>query len=133
MLRITVAAALCASLAGCTLGPSAARHPLGRYAGGAEATLRTAGSRVAGELLEVQDTALLVLRDGQHVTLVPYRLIRDGRIRFAGGSLRNGGTPDLALRQRLRRFSRFPQGLGPELLQRLLTIYGQPAVDVIGG
>jgi hypothetical protein len=133
MLRSIVAAAVCASLAACTLGPSAARHPLGRYAGGAEATLRTAGTRVSGELLEVQDTALLVLRDGERLTLVPYRLIRDGRVRFAAGSLRNGGTPDVALRQRLRRFSRFPQGVGMPLLQQLLTIYGQPAVDVIGG
>ncbi|MFN2565624.1 MAG: hypothetical protein ABR499_11565, partial [Gemmatimonadaceae bacterium] len=64
------------ALAGCVIrfGPHAGRYDPAARASGTAATVSTATLQVAGELLEVRDTGLVVLT-GTHVTLVPNRLI----------------------------------------------------------
>jgi hypothetical protein len=96
----------------------------------AELRLRAAGKRgtVLGEVLEVQDTALLVLR-ANRVVLVPLRVIQTGRFRDRGVLIENGGIARGAL-SRLRLVSRFPAGLTPEIRTRLLAAYGQTEPDL---
>jgi len=86
------------------------------------------GGRAQGELLAVQDTALLVLaRDT--VTLVPYRALEAGEFSQVGELRATPPTPDFA--RRLQLVSRFPQGLTPDMLARLLAAHRQAALKVV--
>jgi hypothetical protein len=87
------------------------------------ATRRT--PRLAGELLEVRDTAILVLAEGA-VQLAPFASIRIVRFRGRGSlDFGNGKTPPARDRDTMRQLARFPAGLAPELLQTLLQATGQ--------
>lgn len=85
------------------------------------------GGTGEGELLAVQDTALVVLAQDT-VTLVPYRVLQAGRFAQVGELTELPPTHDFA--GKLRLVSRYPQGLTPEMLARLLAAYGQPALKV---
>ena len=86
------------------------------------------GGRAQGELLAVQDTALLVLaRDT--VTLVSYDALKAGRFSQVGDLLETPPAPDFA--RRLRLVSRFAQGLTPDMLARLLAAHRQAALKVV--
>lgn len=86
------------------------------------------GAPQQGELLAVQDTALVVLVHDT-VTLVPYRVLKAGRFAHVGDLTEI--PPAEGFAGRLRLISRFPQGLTPELLARLLAAYGQSALKVV--
>jgi len=76
--------------------------------------------KLAGELLEVRDTAFLVLAEGA-VQLAPFRAIRAARFQQRGSlDFGDGETPSAESRERMRQLARFPTGLTPELLQTLL-------------
>ena len=116
----------------CYTGPSAKSFAPARSPRGIAADLRIERTRkhVQGELLEVQDTALLVLRDDDppRVTIVPIRAIRAGFFpRY--GMLIVQSSVEPQDRERLRLVSRFPAGLTPELQARLLAAYGQTEAD----
>ena len=64
------------------------------------------------------------------VTLVPYGAIERGRFSQIVGELR-GTPPSPDFATRLRLVSRFPQGLTPDLLARLLAAHGQSALRVV--
>ena len=88
--------------------------------------------KVRGELLEVREGGLLLLSPRpadteRRVVLLPFTLIRRARFDGLPGScnLRNGEAPGEAVRGCIRRVSRFPQGLSPELLRLLLEAQGQ--------
>ena len=87
------------------------------------------GGFISGELLEIQDTALLLLSD-QQLFLLPYAVVR--RAHFAqmksDTTISDEEAPSAAVRERLRLVSRFPQGVTPELLGELLAAYGQSEV-----
>jgi hypothetical protein len=114
-------------LAACQIGTHARNYGPAKGPAGAMLNLRLADkSRVTAELLAIEDSALVVLRDSQ---LVRIRLVQvhsgsapkvsfDGRLR--GNS-----------RERLRLISRYPQGLSPELEARLLRAYAQDSVAEI--
>jgi hypothetical protein len=86
------------------------------------------GGRAQGELLAVQDTALVLLaRDT--VTLVPYDALKAGEFSQVGELRGTLPAPDFA--RRLRLVSRFPQGLTPDMLARLLAAHGQSALKVV--
>jgi hypothetical protein len=128
--------------AGCSLsgrGFRTATRPEG-------ATTRAAvdGVEYVGELLEVRSDAVLLLtslriepiRSGRResaerlVRLLPFAALRQIQVEApripAGGP--QAGNWDSDVRARVSLLSRFPQGLTPELLQRLLTLRGQTAV-----
>lgn len=86
------------------------------------------GAMGQGELLAVQDTALVVLAQDT-VTLVPYRVLAAGRFSQVGELTETPLTMDFA--GKLRLVSRFPQGLTPEMLTRLLAAYGQSTLKVM--
>jgi hypothetical protein len=107
-----------------TIGPSMDTFGPARSPEGVQATLRLAETSIVGELLEVQDTALLVL-DGRSLVLVPYHAIRQGEFTRMGIRIRDGQTPSTDARQRIRLVSRFPQGLTPEIRSALLAAYAR--------
>ncbi|HYT70963.1 MAG TPA: hypothetical protein VEK78_06230 [Gemmatimonadales bacterium] len=123
-------------LPACHVGTRADKFPLAQRPEGVEVKVAVRGApRVTGELLAVEDTALLILRE-RRVVLVPARSIRDVRLRGLPDFLplgvgRDGRfEQDDALRH-TRLVSRFPQGLAPPLMQALLSAYAQTAVDVV--
>ena len=57
---------------------------------------------------------------------VPFATIRSARSRELGSGYRFGGgpgRPDWKMIAKLRRVSRFPQGITPEIQARLITLY----------
>jgi len=127
MRRALVVAAVLLGLAGCYVGPRDGTFAPANGPRGITADLRLKGSRIQGELLEVQDTALLMLRD-ERVLLVPLRAIRRGR--FGGrGAWVGGGEVRGKVLTRLRLMSRFPAGLTPEMRTKLLAAQGQTDIE----
>ena len=125
---IIVAGALL--LPACYHGPSIYTfYPVQRPTG-VDADLRLAKTRVSGELLEVQDSALIVLTDSERVVSVPLRGIRVGTFDKLGTLIVEGFDTKSAV-VRLRPFSRFPAGLTAALRARLLAVYGQTEAQVV--
>jgi len=122
--------ALVLVMGGCTFGPRVDHEPLAREPRGANVTLQARNASVAGELLAVQDTALLVLTTEQRMVLVPYRGLRRGDAEMRIPIVRGGEPPSEAQRTRLRRVSRYPQGVDSALQRALLDAYGQPEIEV---
>jgi hypothetical protein len=79
---------------------------------------------LTGELIEVRDEALVILA-GKRLRLVPYAVVRSFHAAQTDVSISGGRAPSPQDRERLRLLSRFPQGLAPDLLNRLLGAYGQ--------
>ena len=116
--------------AACYHGPSIYTFDPVRRPTGVDADLRLKKQRVSGELLEVQDSAVIVLTDSKRVVLVPLRAVQAGLFDKLGTLLIEGLDPHSAL-AKLRSFSRFPFGLTPELRARLLAAYGQTELEVV--
>jgi hypothetical protein len=102
--------------------------PANRPAGVAVDLTLQGGRKTRGELLAVEDTALVVLAQDS-VTLVSYGAIFEWRFSQVDALLQRPPAPDLATKLRL--LSRFPQGLTPALLARLLAAQGQAALKVV--
>jgi hypothetical protein len=83
-----------------------------------------------GELIAVQDTALLI-REGSVIELVPLARIGGGAATASGSRATFSRKPTRATRERLRLLSRYPNGVTPELLRQLLDAYGQAELTVL--
>jgi hypothetical protein len=128
MRRLWVYGPVLATLA-CHLGGRVDRFAPAKQPQGVAVTFWLRGGATGqGELLTVQDTALVVLVQDS-VTLVPYRVLQAGRFSQVGELTETPPTKDFAARLRL--VNRFPQGLTPEMLARLLAAYGQSALKVM--
>ena len=126
----TIALACALLLAGCTLGPTIQEFEPAHRAAGAVATVRLARATIAGELLAVSDSGVFLLaRDG--ITEIPFRAIRGGIVRGMPNDFGMGDAPDPNTRRTMRNLSRFPQGLSPELMEKLLAAYRQQATIVL--
>ncbi len=114
----------------CQLGGRVDRFAPARQPQGVATTfwLLRGSAPAQGELLALQDTALVVLVQDT-VTLVPYRVLHAGRFAHVGDLTEI--PPAKGFAARLRLISRFPQGLTPEMLARLLAAYGQSTLKVI--
>lgn len=126
----TLSVALLLVLGACTFGPRVENVALARQPRGASVTLVTSTQTIRGELLEVQDSALLVVAD-LRITLVPYHAIRRGEAELVPHLTGDGRVPSSYHIERLRRVSRFPQGLTPELRRALLDAYDQSEPEAI--
>ncbi len=130
---LTIAALAAITGLGCHFGTRVERFPPAQGPAGVTAVLerKRPAAPILGELLALTDSALYVLRDGRRVTLVPFRVIRQGTFERMGDAavVYEGRTPDAEILHRLRLVSRFPAGLTPDLLARLLAAYGQTAAD----
>jgi hypothetical protein len=118
------------ALAACVLrvGPHVGTYEPATRAAGTGATLHTAASQVAGELLEVRDTAFVVLT-ASHVTLVPTRLITS--MRFDDLRITQPGSLTPGETRQLRLLSRFPHGMPEDAQRRLLVSRQQHALRVV--
>ena len=121
--------------AGCVYGPGVGKSPLARRPEGVDVSASSQHGTFTGELLEVRDAGLLLLvapenANGNRIVLLPYGAIRAARFDKlgAGYGLTDGQPPMPATRERLRRVSRFPQGLSEDVLRRLLDAHGQTEV-----
>jgi hypothetical protein len=132
---------LIALLPACRVGVSAARFEPARTPQGIAIEAKLEGGRlVAGELLEVREDSLLVLANSPQgaeapqgeprLLRVPFAAIRSARFAQAGDlDLPDRQPPAPPMRKRLVLLSRFPQGLSPELLAKLLEAHAQAEVD----
>ena len=117
--------------AGCYFGRSPSSYPPAQGPRGAAVTITTARQvTVAGELLAVTDTALVV-HGPSGVMLVPFAATRDAWLPDLRMHVRNGQRPNAREAEKLRLHSRFPQGISAELLARLLERYDQPELVVV--
>lgn len=125
MARLIVSAVLAALLSGCAVGPRVERFAPAQKPSGVEASLKfLAGTSVTGELLEVENAALVIL-NGNEVTRVAYTAIRSGTFAQTGITIQERKPLSVTEREQLRLLSRFPQGLTPPLLASLLAAYRQ--------
>jgi len=105
-------------------GPGPDDYPPAHTAAGLSATLVMATSRVDGELLAVRDSALMILtRD--RVVLVPFTTIDSGTFVDSRVTIRHGQKPVWDDFESIRLLSRYPQGIPPEALRRILANKGQ--------
>lgn len=130
MRRLIVVGGMLLVAAACYHGPSIYKFAPVQGPSGIDVELRLLTTDfVQGELLEVQDSSLIVLSENRVVS-VPVSAIQRGRFDQLGYLLGEGVDPESAL-AKLRNFSRFPAGLTPPLRARLLAAYGQTTVDVV--
>jgi hypothetical protein len=118
------------ALTGCVLrlGQHVRDYEPATRAAGTGAVINTATLQVAGELLEVRDTALVVLTSSR-VTLVPRRLVSAMRFDDLPVSRLGSLTPEEA--RRLQLLSRFPHGMPDEALRRLMASRQQQTLHVV--
>lgn len=125
-----VAFAVCALLVACTIGPRAARFPPATSPEGVRATVTLSDSVYrAAELLEVGDSAVLLLTPQRQLVRVYYPRIR-ALVPEHGPPIHRTATPSAEQKAEWRALSRFPQGLSPAQLDALLAFYGQQRVEV---
>jgi hypothetical protein len=86
-------------------------------------------SKVRVELLEVRDTAYLVMHDGR-IALLPYATVAEASFETVGPlMIGDGRVPPAKLRERLRFLSRYPFGVPEAAMSELLRSAGQHAPD----
>jgi hypothetical protein len=129
-LHPTCVVAIALSLGACFTGPAATEYAPALSPAGVRMSVRVGRDDIRAELLETRDSGIVVLAPDV-IAFIPFSAIRDftlaqERSRYAGG------IPTPAVREHLRLRSRFPHGLSPEQLARLLAAQRQDAVRVIG-
>ena len=135
--RVLLTLALAATAAGCSYGMTAAKFRPATDPHGVMGTITTGSSVLRGELIEVQDAALILLASGDgeggRLRLVPYSVVRSSQFEQLAGrySIRNGNPPAGEVRERLRLVSRFPHGMSAQVLAELLKTTGQTQLDAI--
>ena len=132
------AAAMALTLAACTLGSRPATFGPAQSPRGIEAritpwALHYTAATIAGELLSVTDSGLVLLSADRRLLHAHWPALQSARFRQLGVRLDNGNAPDHQARERLRLVSRYPQGLSAELASRLLASLGRERVEVLRG
>lgn len=130
MKRLTVVAL--GLLAGCIvrLGPGPDSFPPAHTADGARVSLALASTGIDGEMLEVRDTGLVILtRD--RVALVPFDAISSGVFEHSTVSVGFHRKPLPEELTTIQLLSRYPQGIPPETLKRLLASKKQDSIAVV--
>jgi len=121
--------ALLLAVNACHIGASAGSVAAERGPFGAAAELNLGATELKGELVAVRDSGLIMLPAGGRITFVPFSRIAEGRFAHVPASLHGRQPPTPKERDALRVASRFPQGLSPDLEQRLLAAYGQATLS----
>ena|SRR5215475_5698808 len=123
--RITAFLVSCL-LSGCRYGVRVESFPPARTPLGVMTKITRDRGELSAELIEVRDTGVMVLAE-KRLRLLPYSIIVSLRAEGLNRNYSFGGrtSPTAETRERLRLVSRFPQGLTPELLQKLLEANGQ--------
>jgi len=118
--------------AACYTSPKPEHYPPANTPNGVRGEIELQnGRRVDAELLEVRDSAYVVLV-GERVGIAPYWAIRSAS--FAHQDWVGAGrfrSPNASTRERLRYASRFPFGIGDAALAALFRVGGQTAPDYL--
>lgn len=130
-----------AVVASCAYGMTDTRFSPARNPSGIQTHVITASSELRGELIELQDSGMVILSfispngesagsETRVLRLVPYSSIRHARFNQLKSPvvIQNGRAPTGDVRERLRLVSRFPYGMSPEVLAALLKALGQTAL-----
>ena len=132
-------------IAGCHVGPQVDQSDIGRKPHGASVIVQLKAKPMAkkaehqGELLEVRDDGLVLLREEgvsgmPRVVLIPWGSVyRASASDLPGIAVRTsqGAAQRETSTEALRNVSRFPQGLSPTLAERLLAHYGQSKIETL--
>ncbi|HEY2377948.1 MAG TPA: hypothetical protein VGH98_18385 [Gemmatimonadaceae bacterium] len=110
------------SVSACVIhaGPGPETYPPAHSAAGVTAWLVLATSRLDGELLEARDTALVILTHDR-VMLVPFSVIDSGAFAHSNVAIRHRRRPSPEDFDSIRLLSRYPQGIPPDALRRILA------------
>jgi hypothetical protein len=133
MKRLTpIVMMLLMSLTACVIhaGPGPDSYPPAHSAAGVTASLVLATSRVDGELLEVRDSAFVILTRDRAV-LVPFSSIDSGTFADSPVAVGHREKPLPGDFESIRLLSRYPQGIPAEALRRILADKGQDALVVL--
>ena len=126
MRRALAVAVAVLGIGACHAGLSAKRFIDTAGPEGIQVNVELGHGRLRGELLEVQDSALLVLRlTPEQVLSVPLREIRTAVYYKRGLFMYRGAFVDAATAAEARLLSRYPNGLTPAQRASLLAAYGQ--------
>ena len=127
-----------ASIAACSLGPRASEDPIATGPAGAQVQVvlardsRSGAVTVSGELLAVSDSGLWLVVDEDYPAWAAFTVLQRVELEIAGSPGYDGpGAPPSAMRDRFRLASRYPQGVTPALLKRLLSAYGRDSTRVL--
>jgi hypothetical protein len=118
-------------LAGCVMGGTVESFAPAATPAGLDVTLRLGGRSVAGELLAVEDSSLLLVvrfPNPDSSSMPRLARVQTRRIRSIEGSvaLRGGWVPSDSAKY--RRMARYPQGVNRDLEARLVAAYQVLAV-----
>jgi hypothetical protein len=130
-----------ASATSCAYGMTDEKFIPARTPHGIETIIRTPSIELRGELIELQDSGIVILSLGiksasqgkqmekqeRVLRLVPYASIRHSAFSQLSRpyAISGGRAPTGKVRERLRLVSRFPYGISPEVLTQLLHANGQ--------
>lgn len=127
--RFVLIPALC-SVACFHIGPSAEKFPLASVPNGVTVNVQTTSQSAAGELLAVRDDGLVIQR-GPRLAFAPYANLVAAKVAELSDYSIGAGAPGLEQRTRLNAVSRYPQGIGAALQQKLLSRAGQTEMEVL--
>ena|GEM_PF-1071402 len=109
-------------------GESLDKFPLARVPGGARCAIQMPYRVLVGELIAVQDDGIVLLREKLRFVRYEYIVALEFGEGLPQYKVKRQRTLKPDVLERIRYLSRFPQGLSPELLQKLLQAYGQNAL-----
>jgi len=118
--------------AGCYTSPKPEWYAPAQSPAGVHGKLHAkSGISIRGELLEVRDSAYVMLV-ANRVTIIPYRTLESGSFEHQDwATLNSFASPSAETIQRLRWDSRFPFGMQDRAMAALLRAAGQSQPDVV--
>jgi hypothetical protein len=128
--RLTFAALILVIACVLHAGPGPDSYQPAHSANGVTASLAVATTTIDGELLEVQDTAVVILTLDR-VALIPFRAISSGRFEGSPVTIANNQRPFIGDLTAIRLVSRYPQGIPPQALRRMLRSKSQDSITLI--
>jgi hypothetical protein len=127
MKRTTLFFVIASVALACSIGPRRGNFLPAAAPAGVEASISLdRGMSFRGELLAVENNALVVLDEGK-IVRVRFSSIRRARFARSGITIRDFDVPK-ATQEQLRMLSRYPQGVDSPLLSSLLKAYGQTEI-----
>lgn len=130
-MRYAAVVILASTTLACAFGPTVREFRPARQPHGATIHFGTEAERYVGELLEARDAGLVVLTDGV-LRLAPYDAIVSLRIEQVRMQWEPRRPPSAEHLDRLKLISRFPYGLEPGVLERLLRAHNQTELAGVG-
>lgn len=125
--------AMLAGATSCTIGKNAAGWPVAKLPHGATVTLRSDPTTITAELIEVTEDGVVVKTQAGKLIFAPFSKIDNLAANQLGSAYTMGRRmpPTQPARERLTTVSHFPQGMTPEIRQRMLALSGQSQVETL--